>query len=82
MPQAQLDAPQVLKNGNPLALVGGKLAYRMDHLGMLLQSAVGKVQSGAVHASGDELVQNLRLSGCRSDGGDGLGLSNGGPPPW
>ena len=25
------------KNRNPLTLLGGKLAYRMDHLGVLLQ---------------------------------------------
>ena len=56
VPQAQLDAPQVLEDSHRTPVFLGKPPDVGNHLGVFVQGAVGEIQTGAVDALADEPV--------------------------
>ena len=61
--EAQLDTAKVLKDRHRPIVFLGKTPDVVDHFGVFVQRTMGEVQTGAVYALADELVQHLGASG-------------------
>ena len=75
--QSKLVATEVLQHRDGTVVPVGGGAHAGDHLGMLLQRSMGKVEPGHVHTCCDEPVERFRRPGLWADGGDNLCL-----PHW
>ena len=74
--QPEFDAHQVLQDGDPPTLALGDSPDVSNDLAVLLQGAVGEIQTGAIDPSVDELFQDGRILGSGPDGGYDLGLTH------
>ena len=72
--KTHLRALSVKDQGNHLASLLGSFAHHVDAAQVLLMVAMGEVETGAVHAVLDELLNDARLLRSRSLGADDFRL--------
>jgi hypothetical protein len=59
IPQAKRGAREILNDGHRLAELRLEVSNALDHPGVLLVSAMGKVQAGDIHSGEDQTLQDL-----------------------
>ena len=72
---ADFGALQILEDANRAALLFGDTAQAGDVARVLAMSAVGKIQTGDIHAEEQEIAQNRFVVAGRADGADDLGAA-------